>query len=353
MRLEGTRERTSQRRAPRPRSGGRLERSSFVLSALVLSCAPEIPPISGVSERPSRRATSAQDEPISALPVDVAIDRPLADLGSALFSSPILSEDGRVACSSCHTPEHSMADGRSLSLAPPRAATATNSTTLYNVRYFATLGWTGRFRDLGEHLDALIANPQLMNSSWPSVVSRLEREPRWVERFEACFSDGVSIEHARAALVEYERSLVTPQAAFDRWLSGDPAALSNEAAEGYAAFKAYGCISCHQGVAIGANLFQRLGVMRDHFAGRAARGADLGRFAVTGREEDRHVFRVPSLRNVALTGPYLHDGSVASLRAVVELMADVQLGIALSGSDLDALTAFLAALTGGAEAVGP
>jgi cytochrome c peroxidase len=353
MRLEGTRERTSRRRAPRPRSGWRLVRASFASILVVLSCAPEAPTLSAVPERPSSRATSARDEPIAPLPADAAIDRPLADLGRSLFSSTILSEDGRVSCSSCHTPEHAMADGRSLSLAPPRAATPTNAPTLYNVRYFATLGWTGKFRDLGEHLDALIASPLLMSSSWPSVVSRLERDPRWVERFATCCSDGVSIDNARAALVEYERSLITPRAAFDRWLAGDAAALSNQAADGYVAFKEYGCISCHQGVAIGANLFQRLGVMRDHFAGRSARGADLGRFGVTGREEDRHVFRVPSLRNVALTGPYLHDGSVTSLRAVVELMADVQLGIALSASDLDALTAFLAALTGSAEAASP
>ena len=296
---------------------------------------------------------NAGREAIVPLPLSVAVDEPLARLGAALFSDTIMSEDGKVSCASCHRPEHGMADGRAVSVVPPREPTTLNATTLYNVRFFPRLTWTGRFPDLGAHLDFLVVSQKVLGSSWEAVAKRLTASPDWSARFRAQFKDGVSVDNARAALVEYERSLVTPGAPFDRWLGGDRTALSDDAVAGYGLFSSYGCVSCHQGIAIGANLYQRLGVMGDYFAGRAPRARDLGRYEQTRQEEDRHVFRVPSLRNVALTAPYLHDGTIPTLPAVVNVMADAQLGVVLAPAEVSAITAFLESLTGDSEALLP
>ena len=151
------------------------------------------------------------------------------------------------------------------------------------------------------------------------------------------------------ALNQYLRSLLTPSR-FDRYLRGEADAINADEEAGYAAFKRYGCVACHQGVNVGGNMFARLGVMRE-LPGLAASGAGQGRFMVTGREEHRQMFRVPSLRNVALTAPYLHDGSVATLEEAVELMFKHQLGRAAPPQDKTQIVQFLHTLTG--EAMPP
>ncbi len=160
--------------------------------------------------------------------------------------------------------------------------------------------------------------------------------------------------NVKNAIAEFERTLLTPGSRFDRHLRGDATALSAEEKAGYLKFKSYGCISCHQGVNIGANLFQRMGVIGDYFADRGnITKADLGRFNVTGQESDRHVFKVPGLRNVALTAPYFHDGSARTLEEAVEVMAKYQLGRPLPPGDLADIVRFLHTLTGELEGGAP
>ena len=222
-----------------------------------------------------------------------------------------------------------------------------NSTTLYNIGLLYKLTWAARFDNLDDHLDWLVSSPKIMGSTWASVAGRLSADAKWVERFRAVFADGVTLANTRAALLEYERSLVTPDSPFDRYLRGDGSAISAETRRGYALFKSYGCVTCHQGVLVGGNMLERFGVMRDYFADRAeVTEADLGRFNVTRRDEDRHVFRVPSLRNVALTAPYFHDGSAADLPTAVTVMGEYQLGLELDAEDVRLLVLFLESLTG-------
>jgi cytochrome c peroxidase len=141
--------------------------------------------------------------------------------------------------------------------------------------------------------------------------------------------------------------LLTPNSRFDRRLRGDRNAISPEEERGYQLFKSYGCVACHQGVSFGGNLFQRFGVFYDPFAQRgSATESDLGRFSVTGVETDKHVFRVPSLRNVAVTAPYFHNGEISSLAEAVEIMARSQLGKELPAEDIDRIVQFLHTLTG-------
>jgi len=295
----------------------------------------------------TERSLPTSTEPILPIPLDSGDDLELAQLGEELFFSPIVSEDGRVSCGSCHLRERGMADGRPHSELPGRPVTLTNSTTLYNLRYYYEFGWFGQSESLESHLDGLIKAPKLMASNWGSVESRLKASPGWVAKFLAVFSDGVSLTNARRALLTFERSLSTPNAPFDRWLRGERAALTPEAERGYALFKSYGCVSCHQGMAVGANMLETFGVMRDYFRDHPSTSdADQGRFNTTHREEDRHVFRVPSLRNVALTAPYFHDGSAPTLEKAIDVMARYQLGRELDSADVQSIVAFLKSLTG-------
>ena len=158
---------------------------------------------------------------------------------------------------------------------------------------------------------------------------------------------GIQPPAIRDAIAGYERILITPDSRFDQYLRGDKTALSNEEKQGYLHFKKDGCISCHQGANIGGNMFQKFGIMGNYFADRGSEtDADLGRFAVTGREDDKHVFRIPSLRNVALTAPYFHDGTATTLPQAVEVMAKYQLGRPLEPTELVQIVKFLKTLTG-------
>jgi cytochrome c peroxidase len=268
-------------------------------------------------------------------------------LGRELFASTVVSDDGQVSCRSCHEPDHGFADRRALSRPAGRLPMTKNTPTLLNVVYLDVFNWDGRFSSLEDHLDALIQNPLVQGTTWKAVTARLAASPEWTASFERAFGDGVTAANAKAALLAYERSLVAPGAPFDRWLLGDEQALAGDAREGYDLFKSRGCISCHQGVLVGGNLFQRLGVITAYYDGPAAQSDDnLGRFAVTGREEDRNVFRVPSLRNVAETAPYLHDGSLPTLETAIGVMATYQLGRALDQAEIEKIAAFLESLAG-------
>jgi cytochrome c peroxidase len=291
------------------------------------------------------------------LPPSRPLDAARVALGANLFASPLLSGDQRVSCVSCHHEPQGWADRAAHSLAPGRPETAFNVPSLFNLQYYFYFNWTGASDNLSEHADSLIANPDIMGTSWNAVAERLAVAsgvtPGWTARFASVFSDGLSPANVRAALVEYEQSLISTDAPFDRWLAGDSAAISAEAARGYQLFESRGCISCHQGRLLGGNLFQRLGVMREYPQGEPgsrpeprAAAAELGRFTLTGREEDRRVFRVPSLRNVALSAPYLHDGSAGTLSEVVDIMADYQLGELLSLDETQSIVSFLGTLTG-------
>ena len=165
--------------------------------------------------------------------------------------------------------------------------------------------------------------------------------------FNASYANGIKSETIKEAIATFERSLITPNSRFDRFLRGDRGSLTDEEKDGYGLFKSYGCASCHQGMNAGGNIFQKFGVMGNYFADRGKETkADLGRFNATGDQADRHVFKVPSLRNIALTAPYFHDGSASSLEEAVEVMSKYQLGRRLPPEDVARIVAFLKTLSG-------
>lgn len=296
-----------------------------------------------VGDRPG----GLEGEPIAPLPLHVPLDQKKVDLGRRLFLDPRLSRDNTISCGSCHRLELAGTDGRDRSIGVGGATGDINAPTVFNSGFNFHQFWDGRAATLEDQIDGPLTHPKEMGSSWPEVIRKLQNMPDYVKAFRALYLDGIQSAHIKDAIATFERSLITPDAPFDRYLRGDREALTERERAGYQRFKAYGCVACHQGVNIGGNMFQRFGIAADYFADRGhVTRADFGRFNVTGLERDRYRFKVPSLRNVALTAPYFHDGSAATLPDAVNTMAKYQLGRTLSPEDRDLIVAFLTSLTG-------
>jgi cytochrome c peroxidase len=195
-------------------------------------------------------------------------------------------------------------------------------------------------------IEAVIQNPNEMGSKWENVVRLVSGDPKYSRAFAATYPEGVNKKSIQNALASYERTLITPASRFDKYLRGNSGAITTTEQLGYMMFKRYGCVACHQGKNVGGNMFQKFGVMADYFAQRGKpTDADLGRLVVTGKVEDKHVFKVPSLRNVELTAPYFHDGSAGTLEDAVDVMFRYQLGRIAAPGDKAAIVAFLKTLT--------
>jgi cytochrome c peroxidase len=291
-------------------------------------------------------AAAEFDEPLRPLSMQAPGDARKIDLGRRLFVDTRLAHDDSVSCASCHDFAHGGADPRARSIGANGALSGANAPSVFNSSLNFRQTWNGSARSLDEFLDRLISNPKVFASTWEEVVAKLSRDTGVREQFAAAFPEGVTRASVIEALATYTRSLVTPSR-FDRYLKGDREAITPEELQGYVKFKSYGCVACHQGVNVGGNMFQKFGVMGDYFRDRGAETpADAGRFAVTKRESDRHVFKVPSLRNVALTAPYFHDASAPTLEAAVEVMFRYQLGRTAPAEDKAAIVRFLRTLTG-------
>lgn len=286
-------------------------------------------------------------EPITPLPMTVRLDNRKIELGHRLFHDTGLSGDGSVSCAQCHKLDSGGVDRLVRSRGIGGKEGGINAPTVFNSGFNFRQFWNGRAETLEEQVDGPLQHPAEMGATWPQAIATLSKDPTYRAEFADIYRDGIQPHNVRDAIATFERSLVTPNSRFDRFLRGDHAALNEEEQAGYRLFKQMGCASCHQGMNIGGNTYQKLGVMEDYFTARGnISEADLGRFAVTKREEDRYVFKVPSLRNIALTPPYLHDGSANTLEDVVRVMARYQLGEQIDTGDLKKMVAFLHTLTG-------
>ena len=293
-------------------------------------------------------------EPIKPIPEAVAVDPEKAALGRALFFDPRLSRDDTVSCASCHDLANGGDDGRTVSVGIEGKAGAINSPTVFNAGLNFAQFWDGRAGTLEQQVDDPVQSPREMGSLWPDVIAKLYSDGEYPDRFKALYPEGIARNSIRNALAEFMRSLNTPNSRFDRWLGGDESALDAREKHGYALFKHYGCVSCHQGANVGGNMFQVFGVLNNYFHRRGnITDADLGRFNVTGNPADRHAFKVPSLRMAAHTAPYLHDGSAATLRDAVDAMFEFQLGREAPDEDKDAIVAFIKTLAGESKELSP
>ncbi|MGY3606757.1 MULTISPECIES: cytochrome-c peroxidase [unclassified Bradyrhizobium] len=276
----------------------------------------------------SRPIPIADQEPITPIPEPTATDPLKLALGERLFADTRLSNDGKLACSSCHDITTNGASRDSAMVRHDGSDAPFDTLTIFNAALSFRLNWEGNYRTLESQAESSLENPANMATSMEDIVARLNADPEMVRQFRAAYGRAPDRACVLDALATFEKSLITPGSRFDRWLAGDTSALSAAELGGYEIFKSFGCISCHQGVNIGGNLFQRQGIFRP----------------LVHAKPD--VVRVPSLRNVATTAPYFHDGSAATLEEAVRKMAAAQLDRSLTDDQVTALVAFLQTLTG-------
>ncbi|PWE42448.1 cytochrome-c peroxidase [Pseudomonas prosekii] len=287
------------------------------------------------------------DEPLKPLPAVPQQNPERVELGRQLFNEPRLSLNGNLSCASCHRMEHGGADTTAFSIGFDGQPVAVNTPSVFNASLNFRQFWDGRSTSLESQIHEVLQSSAQMGSTWDHVLQTLSADPTYKNAFAKAYPDGVTQINVQNALTSYERTLVSANSRFDQYLQGNTDALTTEEKYGYQRFKSYGCIACHQGVNIGGNMFQKLGVMADYFEARGnPTEADLGRYLVTKDEEDRNVFKVPSLRNVAVTAPYFHDGSAKTLEDAVDVMFKFQLGRVPSDEDKTLIIQFLKTLTG-------
>ncbi len=287
------------------------------------------------------------DEPIKPIPVKVKLDAAKVVLGERFFNDKRFSRDNTVSCASCHDPKKGGADGLQTAVGIGGAKGPVNTPTVFNSGFNFRQFWDGRAASLEEQASGPVHNPLEMGTNWPEIIDKLSKDEALAAQVKSSYPDGLTEKNVVDALATFQRSLVTANSRFDRYLRGDKAALSDDELQGYRLFKSYGCIACHQGVNVGGNMFQVFGVMGNYFSQRGNEtAADLGRYNVTKNEADKHVFKVPSLRNVALTAPYFHDGSANTLGDAVDVMFKYQLGRAAPEQDKRLIIEFLQTLTG-------
>ncbi len=289
----------------------------------------------------------AVSEPIQPIPLRVELDAKKVQLGEKLFHETRLSQNNTISCATCHNLNAGGADRLPRSFGLNGTVASVNTPTVFNSALNFKQNWDGRFETLADQSEGAIKNVKDLGSDWPEVVGKLKQDPEYVKLFGQVYAEGITDYSIKDAIATFERSLLTPNSRFDKFLRGDRSALTEAEKEGYRIFKAYGCVSCHQGVNLGGNLFQKFGVLGDYFRDRGnITEADFGRFNVTGDERDRFVFKVPTLRNITLTPPYFHDGSAETLQQAIEVMAKYQLGRRLSPEQIDLIIKFLNTLTG-------
>jgi cytochrome c peroxidase len=291
--------------------------------------------------------TAAAVDQLAPLPFSLNLDQRKVNLGEQLFNESRLSGDGSVSCSFCHNLGAGGVDRLKFSLGIGGKVGTINAPTVFNSGFNFRQFWDGRAATLEDQIDGPLQNPSEMGGTWLRAIAMLSSDPGYRKAFTAIYSDGIQPNNVKDALATFERSLITPNSRFDQFLRGDKSALSEYEKAGYRLFKQIGCTSCHQGINMGGNMYQKLGIMEDYISERGnLTPADLGRFNLTKQARDRYFFKVPSLRNVALTPPYLHDGSINKLEDAVAIMVRFQLGKKLDGSEVAKITAFLRTLSG-------
>jgi cytochrome c peroxidase len=273
-----------------------------------------------------------------------AVTKEKVELGRTLYFDPRLSKNQDVSCNSCHNLDTFGVDNKPRSPGHKQQLGGRNSPTVYNAAGHFVQFWDGRAKDVEEQAKGPILNPVEMAMASPkAVVAVLASMPGYVEAFKKAFpadKDPVTFDNYARAVGAFERTLVVTSR-FDRYVAGDDDALSDEEKRGLNKFIDLTCPSCHTGVHLGASEYKKLGLVKAWDADK-----DMGRYEVTKAEQDKQMFKVPTLRNVAKTAPYFHDGSVATLEQAVKLMATHQVGKNITDEDAKLVAAFLGSLTG-------
>jgi cytochrome c peroxidase len=288
-------------------------------------------------------AATVRDEPIKPIEAAKVADPGKVELGKKLWFEPRLSMSGIISCNTCHNLSMGGTDNLKTSIGHGWKAGPVNSPTVFNSSLAIAQFWDGRAADLKAQAGGPIQADVEMNMPHTLAVGILQSIPGYVAEFKAVYGkDKIDIDMITDSIAEFEKTLVTPNSRFDKWLMGDDKALSARELAGYTLFKESGCVACHNGPAAGGTSFQRMGVVEPYKSTSPAEG----RSAVTGVDADRFNFKVPTLRNVELTYPYFHDGQARTLEQAVDIMGRLQLGRTYSEEEIGSIVAFLKTLTG-------
>ncbi|MDO6620361.1 cytochrome-c peroxidase [Pseudomonadota bacterium] len=288
-------------------------------------------------------STSQASEPIEVIKPAVITEPEKVELGKMLFFEPRLSMSGFISCNSCHNLSLGGVDALPTSIGHEWQQGPINSPTVLNADYMLAQFWDGRAATLKEQAAGPIDNPKEMGYTHDLAVDTIASMPAYVARFNDIYgSNEVNIDRITDAIATFEKTLVTPNSPFDKYLEGDKKAISADAQTGYQLFKDKGCVACHNGPAVGGTMYMKMGLIKPFHTDNPAEG----RKGVTGKEADKFVFKVPTLRNIELTYPYFHDGSVWNLDEAVNTMADIQLGQKMSAKETAQMVEFLNSLTG-------
>ena len=288
-------------------------------------------------------------EPVRPIATEVTVNEAKAALGFALFHDPRLSVDNTVSCASCHALETAGVDNHQYSHGVDDQLGGVNAPTVYNAVYNFVQFWDGRAKTLADQAAGPPLNPvEMASESFDQIIAKLKSDKKFAKAFEAVYPDGLTEANITDAIEEFERTLITPNSRFDKWLRGDDSAITADELAGYELFKTYDCATCHVGPNLGGQSYELMGLRRHYFADRGLEltNEDNGRFKETNLERDRHRFKVPGLRNVEHTWPYYHDGTRHTLEEAVRDMAVYQSGVELSDVQTGQIVSFLNTLTG-------
>ena len=288
-------------------------------------------------------------EPVRPIAQSVSVDERKMKLGDMLYHDARLSADNTVSCASCHDLSTAGVDNKQYSEGVEGQKGGVNAPTTFNAVYNFVQFWDGRAATLAEQAAGPPLNPvEMASKSFDEIVAKLEKDKAMKQAFDEIYPDGITEANITNAIEEFERTLITPNAPFDAYLLGNEGAISAQAKQGYELFKKYDCATCHVGPNLGGESYELMGLRNHYFAERGMEltAEDDGRYKQTQQERDRHRFKVPGLRNVALTWPYYHDGTRATLADAVRDMGKYQSGVELNEQQVDDIVAFLNTLTG-------
>ena len=294
-------------------------------------------------------AAKHANEPLQPIPRTVKVDAKKAAVGEKLFNDKRISTDSSISCATCHAFDKAGTDNKRFSEGVNKQVGGVNAPTTFNAVFNFVQFWDGRAADLQEQAGGPPLNPiEMASKDWAEIIGRLSADESLSAEMKAVYPDGWSEKNITNAIAEYEKTLTTPNGRFDKWLRGDDKAITANEKQGYDRFKAYRCASCHVGKSVGGQSYEYMDLKKPYFTDRKgdALDSDKGRFAVTKKDVDLHRFKVPNLRNIELTGPYLHDGTVSSLDEAVRIMGEYCSGIDVPASDRKLIVEFLRTLTG-------
>lgn len=293
-------------------------------------------------------APNRANEPLQPLPASLPTDARKVALGERLFNDKRLSADNTLACSGCHAEDKAGTDNRRFAEGIRKQFGDINAPTTFNAVFNTRQFWNGRAANLQEQAGGPPLNPIEMGSrDWQEIIAKLAADAPLTAEYAALYPGDWSAAGITDAIAEYEKTLITPDSRFDKWLKGDDKALTQAELDGYQRFKAYRCSSCHVGKAVGGQSFEYMDLKADYFKDRGnPLGSDAGMKDFTKKPEDLHRFKVPNLRNIELTAPYMHDGTVTTLDDAVRIMGTYLSGMPIPEGDRALIVSFLRTLTG-------